>query len=768
MGRRKKEPQQDPNDILHGELLRWVSEAEDVTDESRVISEKCRDYYDSKQLSADETSQLKLRKQPIVVVNRVKPKMDALMGMEKAAKTTAKAYPRTPKHEGGAEAATEAIRFVLQDNAFDQVRSAAWENLLIEGTGGCEVVVGEQKNGELKIQINHIPWKRIIFDPHCLNKSFDPRTCRFMGQVVWMDYDEAAEKYPESIEILDSMISGSHTYDDIPRWITSRRRVKIVELYYAKGGDIWYACFTRGGFVKMPHVSPYKNEEGETEWPYEFASCFVDREGGRYGAVKQLLDVQDEINKRRSKALHLMSVRQVRWERGAVEDINAARQELAKPDGVIETTPGMEFEVLKTGDMAAAQFNLLSEAKMEIDAVGANAAVQGKDQHAQSGVALNERRMAGQTEIGPMFDVLRYWQYRVFRKVWNRIKQYWKAEKWIRVTDDEANLRWIGLNAPITKGDQLLEQAQAHGIPPPLLEQLKAKIAADPMMKEVVDTKNDIANLDVDIIISEVPDVLTAQIEDFKVLGEMVKSGFQMPPEAVIEASPLSNKDKILKMMKAQPQIPPQLQKQIEEQAEAVKQLTAENQQLKAGTQTDMAKMENQRAIKEQELSLEHERMKEEMLMKQQFEEWKAQLEAETKKIISGIDANAKKEIAKNDAENQASIEFNKMLYTAPEEDEDDETLNAHLEGEQMKKPIDRILESHGQVMQAHSDNQAMTQQGFQAISEALQQLITLQQQSLETQNRILAAQKAPKKVSVGGVQKGTDGRITGASVTVQ
>src|SRR5258708_24324037 len=111
-----------------------------------------------------------------------------------------------------------------------------------------------------------------------------------------------------------------------------------------------------------------------------------------------------------------MSVRQVRWERGAVEDINKARQELAKPDGVIETTPGMEFEVLKTGDMAAAQFNLLTEAKMEIDNVGANAATQGKDHSVQSGVALRARQQAGQTEIGPVFDVLKYCLFSVFRK----------------------------------------------------------------------------------------------------------------------------------------------------------------------------------------------------------------------------------------------------------------------------------------------------------------------------------------------------------------
>src|SRR3990167_4739891 len=145
-------------DIDHGQLISWANESDDSTQESREISEKCRDYYDSKQLSAEEISALKKRNQAPVVINRIKPKMDTLMGMEKGAKTTAKAFTRTPKHEKSSEAATEAIRFVLQDNDFDQVRSAVWDNILIEGTGGCEIIVKPAKKREdgYKITINHL------------------------------------------------------------------------------------------------------------------------------------------------------------------------------------------------------------------------------------------------------------------------------------------------------------------------------------------------------------------------------------------------------------------------------------------------------------------------------------------------------------------------------------------------------------------------------------------------------------------------------------
>src|SRR3990167_3607977 len=113
-----------------------------------------------------------------------------------------------------------------------------------------------------------------------------------------MDYDEAIALYPAAEEVLEAMQTGSDNYDDKLRWMdNTRRNVKIVELYYRKDdGDWWYACFTRGGYCKKPQISPYVNEEDETQHSYEFASLFVDRDGGRYGSLKQLLDVQDEIN----------------------------------------------------------------------------------------------------------------------------------------------------------------------------------------------------------------------------------------------------------------------------------------------------------------------------------------------------------------------------------------------------------------------------------------------------------------------------------------
>ena len=726
-------------DSDHANLIAWVNEADDGTSVSRALSEKARDYYDGVQLEPSEIAKLKLRRQAPVVINRIKPKCDSLMGMEKAAKTTAKAYPRTPKHEEASEAATEGIRFCLQDNHFDQTRSSVWENILIEGTGGGEVVV-KDVGGDMKIIVRPIMWDRLIYDPHSRRKDFSD--ARYLGQVVWMDYDEAVELYPDAKDVLEAMQGGSSTYDDKPRWMdNTRRRVKICELYYYRGPEVWYACFTYGGYCKAPAKSPYVNEEGQTEWPYEFASAFVDRDGGRYGAVRQLLDVQDEINKRRSKALHLMSVRQIRLERGAVEDVNKVRQELARPDGVVETTPGMEFEVLKTGDMAAAQFNLLTEAKMEIDAVGANAATQGKDTTVQSGRALIERRNAGQTEVGPLFDALRYWQLRIYRKLWNRIKQYWKAEKWIRVTDDEQNLRWVGLNRPMTALDMALEQAKKAGANPQQLAALQAQIAADPMSREIVQTQNDIAELDVDIILSEVPDVLTQQIEDFQVLGEMVKSGFPMPPAAVIEASPLANKDKILKMMREQPQIPPEMQKQMEQAQEQMKALAQENQALKQDQQAEAAKLQQKQQGMQAEFALKAKAQEEEARLARE----KAEAEFALKKWVQ------EQELALQGAKVNAEKELGDQKM-ALERDTHQQESQARID-EKNKADSETAMPQFMQAMQTM----------IQTLAEAMQQQATMQAQM---NAQLVQAISKPKVVKLGNIQRSEEG-ITSASATV-
>jgi hypothetical protein len=234
----------------------------------------------------------------------------------------------------------------------------------------------------------------------------------------------------------------------------------------------------------------------------------------------------------------------------------------------------MEFEVLPTGDMAAAQFNLLQEAKAEIDAVGVNAALSGTEGRNMSGRALMARSAQGLNELGPVFDGFKQWQLDVYRKVWNRVRQFWTKEKWVRVTDNENNLKFVGLNTPMTLGDQLLEEAKAQG--QEVTPEMEQQARMDPRMQTVVGVRNNVAQMDVDIVLDTVPATASLQIEQFQELAGLAKSGVPIPPDALIEASQLRNKEKILESMRGPKdagKIPPQVEQAMQAAAQRIQEL---------------------------------------------------------------------------------------------------------------------------------------------------------------------------------------------------
>jgi hypothetical protein len=568
-------------DDLLTQLVQWHDSAEEASMDARQEAERDRDYRNGMQWTAEETAALNKRRQPVITIDRIGPKVDFLVGYEQQQRTDPKAYPRTPDDEEGAAAATDSIRYVLDSARWDRIRSQAFDALVVEGQCGVDVRVAE-RYGELCVEIEPIQWDRQFYDPHSRRQDFSD--AKYVGQFIWMDYAEAVRRWPSAEDALASTLahpsSQGDTYDDVPRLRWSdpkRKRVRIAECWYTDDGAVKYAKFTKAGILEQMD-SPYVDEKGESQRGFVYGSTFVDRDGNRFGVVRRWISLQDEINKRRSKALHLLNVRQVKAERGAVDDVNKARAELARPDGYVEVAPGMQFDVLPTSDMAAAQFELLQEAKSEIDAVGVNAALSGQESRVMSGRALMAKSEQGMTELGPVMDAFRQWQLDVYEQVWLRIKQFWTSEKWVRVTNDERNVKFVGLNQPMTLGDQLLEELEQQGqqITPDMQQQAKM----DPRLQVIVGTRNNVAEMDVDIILDVVPATASLQQEQFAELAGLAKAGIPIPPDALIEASQLRNKDAILEKMRGVDEHNPQMAQMTQAMQQMAEQLRELGQQL--------------------------------------------------------------------------------------------------------------------------------------------------------------------------------------------
>lgn len=487
-------------------LIRYFEEAEEATQDARTKSERDRDYYDGKQWTPDEKAKLEARGQPVIAFNVIKSRVEFLLGLEKQQRRDPKAYYRNQPDQPAAEAFTAGLRYAADGADFPVKRTRVWKNLVIEGYGGVELYV-EPDGIDYALKINHIPWDRIVFDPHSAQEDFSD--ARYLGQVLWMDLDEALEKYGEEArQALETTLGNAgkpgETFDDKPKWTvwadTKRQRVRVVSLWHKEAGR-WFLCeFTKGGILSYQE-SPYQTKDGESLCPIILESAHVDRDNNRYGEVRHLVDPQDEINKRRSKALHQSVSRGVIAETGAVEDVSKTRRELARPDFYVEVMRDARFEVVDGMQMAAGQAALLQDAMSYVAQAGPNQALLGKGTEDQSGKAIEAQQAGGLVEMGDLLDALRRFDQRVFQMLANFMQQFWSAERWIRVTDDELSPQAVGLNVP---------QVDEFGYP--------------------LGAENAVAEMDVDIIIADAENVITMQGEAYQAFVTTLPQLAQLPP----------------------------------------------------------------------------------------------------------------------------------------------------------------------------------------------------------------------------------------------
>ena len=577
------------------QLVQWFENAEQASDDARKKSERDRDYVDGKQLTDEEMRVLKLRKQPPIVFNVIKDKVGFLMGVEKSQRTDPKAYPRTPQHEQDAEAATDALRYVCEHEDYHSKRSRVFRNLVVEGVGGIKLAAEAKGNykeqlmggsamssPQMEIRLKRVAWDRFFSDPH--SSELDFSDARYMGEVVWMDYDEAKATYgdagEDALTATFNATSYTDTYDDKPKWQLwadrGRKRIRVVQMYFKQGGVWYFAEFTKGGMLKGGE-SPYQDEDGKPCCPMIMETAYIDRDNNRYGEVRQFIDPQDEINKRRSKALHILNTRQIIYEKGSGVNSRQVREELAKPDGAVELPPGVmrdgAFQVERNTDMSQGQAALLQDAMAYMDKSGPNAAMLG-DAEGQSGRAIQAQQQGGMMEMGDLLDTLRRFDVRVYRAIWNAIRQFWNEERWVRVTDNEKNVRFVGFNRPMTLADQLQEMDDPERMQ--AMQRLRL-MPGDPRLGIVTKVQNPTAEMDVDIIIEDAPDTITLQSEQFGELMKVVPTLASLPPqymEVVLQASQLRNKDQLIKTLKGGGEMSPEQQQmaQMQQQLQQVMQ----------------------------------------------------------------------------------------------------------------------------------------------------------------------------------------------------
>lgn len=493
-----------------------------------------RRYYHASQWTEDQIKVLKLRNQPPTVFNRVGRKIDGVVGLVERIKQDPKAYPRTPKHEEGAELATAVVRYVMDEQRFDEKRPEVARKGAIDGIAGVEINIVPGDHGDPEVELEIVEPDSYFYDPRSYRADFSD--AGYDGVAKWLDVDIAQGMFPEHADALAAMNDTTEftsSPDRERKWFSTtgtKRQVRVVDIWYKHKGEVCYAIFT--GSVKLMEGKSYlKDQKGKTLSKYVMYSSNIDQDGDRYGFVRNLKWAQDAINARQSKMQHILASRRLILSRGSVQDIEVARREWARPDGVIEVN-GSVSEGAKADDQSydfAGWTKMMEMALAEVENFGPNPALIGQGIENKSGRAIQLLQQAGMADLGPYLSGFKGWVLRVYRAVFCAVQQHWQAERWIRVTDDDGLAQFIQING----------------------------LGVDPNTGQPA-IVNALGSLDVDIILDEGPDAVNMQADAYDTLTILAGQGAQVPPAVLIELSPLpsSQKKRIQDMLEQQSQGP--------------------------------------------------------------------------------------------------------------------------------------------------------------------------------------------------------------------
>ena len=547
----------------------WTSFVKNATNDFEFV--------ENIQWTAEEIAAIQARGQAPTVENEISPIVDRVNGQYNSQKTKLIYKGRNLDITEGATALDETHSNILTDLALHVQQQTGYEfeegDMFDDGTKcgfGClEVAIAFEKDLSPKINIKAENALNIFPDPHSKKYNWN-EDAEYICRAKWVSYDKAKQLYPKHKDEIQTYINFNPIINDSQKMEknnlidTRLERIRLIEIWYKEYKQRQLALTPShpdgvvdisdmkgrqlSGFKKTyPDYQIYEDPEiemmvgilcGEVlienkKSPYKhnlfpFVPFFVKRRknGEPYSFVRLIKDANMEINKRRSKALHLLNTNQAVYEDGAVKDETELRKEMAKPDGNIKYRKGYAFEIQKNTELAQAQMNMQLESKVAISRIsGIGEASLNRPSEVRSGIGLQRKQMQTDIIITHIFNNLRRTRLLIAELIHGLIKQYYTEEKVYFVLDDMKQVKHFMMTQ-----DNI--SAIREGI--------------------------------YDYIVEEAPNITTLQEEQFAYLAELVK-GLGLPPNIgvallpiFIRLSQLRNKEEVAKLLEQLQQLPPE------------------------------------------------------------------------------------------------------------------------------------------------------------------------------------------------------------------
>jgi hypothetical protein len=497
----------------HKRLLEWFYFEKDKQTANRLEMAMDQDFYDNQQWDEQDAVDLKDRGQMPLVYNEVAPMIDWLIGTERRARVDWKVLPRLEDHVEMADTKTKVMKFVSDINRLTFLRSRAFADAVKVGVGWMDDGARDDPSEDI-LYSKYQDWRNVLWDS--LSYELDLSDARYIFRWRWVDEDIALMMFPDRADQIKAGIEDSNNnfYDgsEEDTWQTpldqynlrsgqssvagmgagadaKRRRIKLIECQYRKPTQVkvvadghfkgtvvnlndhvmtqhlgqsnsmiidkvmmrmHIAVFTERDFLGMgPSVYRHNRFSLTPIWCYRNG-----RDRLPYGAIRRVRDIQQDLNKRASKALWLMNTNQVIMDEGAVDDIETLRDEVSKPNGLIVKKHGRELKIHRDTDAATGQIQMMAMDSQNIQkAAGVAQENMGRQTNAVSGEAIKARQMQGSVVTTEPFDNLRYATQVQGEKKLSLCEQFYTEEKVIRLTGSKGALEWVKINQPELQPD---------------------------------------------------------------------------------------------------------------------------------------------------------------------------------------------------------------------------------------------------------------------------------------------------------------------------
>jgi hypothetical protein len=493
-------------DRLLGHYLREL----DRQTPNRIEMAVDEDFYDHIHFTEEELEVLSARGQLPVTYNLTATTVNWLLGSQRRATQDYRVLPRTKDGAATAERKTQLLHHVRDENRSEFEWAAAFAHAVKAGIGWMECGQGNPEDG-VTVFDRHENWRNMLWDSTAAR--YDLQDARYQFRTKWLDVDVAAALFPKRVGTILAAAAetsnGIYALDDLGdepmdsveqehfwaasssngrhQYSNSRERLRVIEGWFKKpvpnalvmrGGqfsgelyDEWSpghardlnegraslagrpmevvhcAIFTDAGLLDL-RESPYRHNR------YPFTPLWGmrrARDGMPYGIIRSLRDINRDLNKRISKALHHLSTTRVLVEEGAVDDIDVLRDEAARPDAVITYKPGRQPPNVTTDtNIAAAHIEMMRmDANMIQQVGGVTDENMGRRTNATSGIAIERRQDQGMLAVSQFFDNLRQSRSIHGEKVLVLVEQYYTDEQEFRITDARGKPDFV----PINDGD---------------------------------------------------------------------------------------------------------------------------------------------------------------------------------------------------------------------------------------------------------------------------------------------------------------------------